>query len=101
MDIDQTRCDTCTHLKSFHGEEGCSTWLLGVRAVPLYRCACICTQDHIKDLVTNEGPAINNSMAPQPKGLEALNEPLRDLATSLDKMAETLQMLEDHFKRTM
>lgn len=35
------RCKQCDHLLSFHGEDGCGTWLLGVRAVPLYRCACV------------------------------------------------------------
>lgn len=38
---DATRCKQCDHLMSFHGEDGCGTWLLGVRAVPLYRCACV------------------------------------------------------------
>ena len=38
---DATRCKQCDHLTSFHGEDGCGTWLLGVRAVPLYRCACV------------------------------------------------------------
>jgi hypothetical protein len=38
---DATRCKQCDHLLSFHNEDGCGTWLLGVRAVPLYRCACV------------------------------------------------------------
>jgi len=39
--FDETRCKQCAHLNSFHGDDGCGTWLLGVRAVPLYRCACV------------------------------------------------------------
>lgn len=37
----QIRCKQCNHLESFHGEDGCTIFQLGVRAVPLYRCACV------------------------------------------------------------
>jgi len=37
------RCKSCEHLISLHNDSGCGTWLLGVRAVPLYLCACVRT----------------------------------------------------------
>lgn len=39
---DRPRCKQCDHLQSFHNDEGCTMKLLGVRAVPLYKCACVC-----------------------------------------------------------
>lgn len=48
-----SRCKSCNHLESFHSKEGCNTWLLGVRAVPLYRCACVMSSEVKSAFTTN------------------------------------------------
>lgn len=62
-EVPPLRCKQCDHLMSFHSDDGCGTWLLGVRAVPLYRCACV----HSK----SSTPIKFNP--PPPKGFDSSN----------------------------
>jgi hypothetical protein len=119
---DETRCKQCDHLNSFHSEDGCGTWLLGVRAVPLYRCACVAsphkstpkfptissTKFQIPPAIqpapnlntpsiANIQPATHNSTAAQAN----LRNRLHEVAEGLRKTAAELKNLEDTLDNTL
>ena len=52
----QKRCNQCDHLESFHGDSGCECFQLGVRAVPLYKCACVKTKAQIQNTTEPMSP---------------------------------------------
>jgi len=80
MEIKQERCTGCDHLESFHNAEGCGTWLLGVKAVPLYRCACL---------------KMAKAEAKQPEGPKATLERLQGMVSQLEEMSQTLKHYEN------
>jgi hypothetical protein len=107
------RCKQCDHLLSFHGEDGCGTWLLGVRAVPLYRCACVVSVTaRPKTFPTisthsHEAPAVAESKPPDEMKARIANlrpaseaaplstrDRLIDVASELRRTAEELKELE-------
>jgi len=103
------RCSQCCHLSSFHGDEGCNTWLLGVAKIPLYRCACVCRSDGSSSIDTlpsqtaNPYPffAIANPQAIQPtihiKSITAMDIPT--LRAELDEVVDELRKMSEELDR--
>lgn len=79
------RCKSCDHLLSFHFDDGCTCWLLGVRAVPLYRCACVVNVKGYKFPVIV--PKGFQTQASTPKNIisnSGPNAPIAQLSTTLN-----------------
>jgi hypothetical protein len=85
------RCKQCDHLDSFHGSEGCTMWLLGVRAVPIYRCACVMTGVQVMK---------NPSVIPKEslERLEQAKEELLKSAEELKSLEETIEKMLEQWK---
>ena len=120
---DATRCKQCDHLNSFHGEDGCGTWLLGVRAVPLYRCACVVSAGKSLTKFPTITPSKLQLPAPKPYVPTPTNDVsiakltpaseasvaaqanlrlrLNDLAEGLRRTAAELKNLEDTLDNTL
>ena len=120
---DATRCKQCEHLLSFHNDEGCGTWLLGVRAVPLYRCACIVSPTkasntfpmisgnsfHAASTLKSPGqPTHEPTVAKMPPASQSastaqtnLRNRLNDLAEGLRRTAAELKQLEETLSNTL
>jgi hypothetical protein len=118
-----TRCKQCEHLMSFHNEEGCGTWLLGVRAVPLYRCACVVSPAkasktfpvisgnsfQIASTLKSPGKSTNDpTVAKLPPASQSastaqtnLRNRLKDLAEGLRRTASELKQLEETLSNTL
>ncbi len=120
---DEKRCKQCDHLVSFHGNDGCGTWLLGVRAVPLYRCACVVSPNKaaakfpvISSTTFQLPPPTQSKPVPfsepqiahlMPASHNAANaqhnmrQRLNDLADGLRQTAAELKKLEDTLDNTL
>jgi len=91
----EARCKQCDHLLSFHGEDGCGTWLLGVRAVPLYRCACVHAVGHVMKRSITPTVAGRTTLPTVTSDHTALlRQRLQELATEVRRTGEELHRLE-------
>jgi hypothetical protein len=119
------RCKQCDHLLSFHGEDGCGTWLLGVRAVPLYRCACVVSvsakpkafptipsqkfetpvlkdrQETTSDRTDDFKATIAQLRPASEAAPQAARDRLMDVASELRRTAEELRQLEAMLDRAL